>query len=145
MTALVTIGFTRKTLEQFVGLLSEHHVQKLVDIRLRPNTQLSGFARGVDLAFLLPHCFGMEYVHEPLLAPTAELLDRYRKTNDWTAYEVGFDELSRERGMVDVLARAIEDRDVVALLCSEATADRCHRRLLAERFMASNTTEVRHL
>jgi uncharacterized protein (DUF488 family) len=42
---LYTIGFTQKSAETFFDLLRQHGVQRLVDIRLNPNGQLSGFAK----------------------------------------------------------------------------------------------------
>ena len=41
---LYTIGFTQKPAERFFGLLAEHGVEQVIDIRLKPNGQLSGFA-----------------------------------------------------------------------------------------------------
>ena len=71
MATLVTLGFAGKSLETFVEALKSNGVQRLVDIRLRQNSQLSAFALGRDLAFLLPTNLDIEYVHEPLLAPTS--------------------------------------------------------------------------
>ncbi len=79
---LYTIGFTRKNAAQFFGLLQKHGVRRLVDIRLRPNSQLSGFARRDDLAYFLPNLIGCAYDHNDLLAPTAEILNAYRANND---------------------------------------------------------------
>ncbi|MDQ2651457.1 MAG: DUF488 domain-containing protein [Chloroflexota bacterium] len=50
---LYTIGFTGKSAERFFTLLRENGVQRLVDTRLYPSTQLSGFAKAKDLAWLL--------------------------------------------------------------------------------------------
>ncbi len=46
MTTVYTIGFAGKSLQQFVSLLKRAHVTRLIDVRLRPGSQLSGFARG---------------------------------------------------------------------------------------------------
>ena len=65
---LATIGFARKSAERFFGLLREHGVTCLVDVRLRPKGQLSGFARGSDLPFLGRELAGGDYRHLPQLA-----------------------------------------------------------------------------
>jgi uncharacterized protein (DUF488 family) len=143
---LYTIGFTRKSLQQFLGLLEGAGVTKLVDARLRPTSQLSGFAKRDDLAFLLPTFAGIEYEHEPRLAPTPEILDAYRQSKDWQRYEVQFNRLSVERGMSAILAAAAADHERIALLCSEAQPERCHRRLIAEAFAADHpSTQILHL
>jgi len=136
---LYTIGFAGKSAEQFFGLLAMHGVTRLIDIRLRPTGQLAGFAKKVDLPYFLsrlvsPEC---DYVHVPDLAPTAEILDEYRKTDDWGEYVRRFEALMDARGIPDALPPGLI-RDGACLLCSEAAADRCHRQLVAQRVKAPN-------
>ena len=141
-----TIGFTRKSLQQFLGLLEAARVTKLIDTRLRPTSQLAGFAKRDDLAFLLPRFAGIEYEHEPRLAPSAEILAAYRQSKDWPRYEVEFTKLIGERGMPAILRQAAATHERVVLLCSEAEPERCHRRLLAEAFSADcPSAEIVHL
>jgi len=46
MMTLYTIGFTKKSAEQFFGLLRNNHVKQLVDVRISNGSQLAGFAKG---------------------------------------------------------------------------------------------------
>jgi uncharacterized protein (DUF488 family) len=55
---LYTIGFTRKTAQVFFETLLRHGVQRLVDIRVHPGGQLSGFAKQDDLPFFLNRLAG---------------------------------------------------------------------------------------
>jgi len=48
---LYTIGFTQKSAATFFGLLRQNGIQRLVDIRISPQGQLSGFARQEDLPY----------------------------------------------------------------------------------------------
>jgi hypothetical protein len=101
-------------------------------VRLNNASQLAGFARRADLPYFLSELCGAEYVHEPRLAPTREILDAYRQGRQgWPGYERSFLDLMRERRIEDTL-----DRDFFAtptvLLCSEATPEHCHRRLILE-------------
>ena len=144
---LYTIGFAQKSAESFFGLLRDTGVERLVDIRLNPKGQLSGFAPQEDLAFFLHHLANScEYVHMPVLAPTAEILGSYREDHAWDRYADRFQALLDERRVPEVLARfEFEDR-VSCMLCSEATPDRCHRRLVAERLArAWGGLEIIHL
>lgn len=127
-----TIGFTQKSASRFFGLLREAGVRRLVDVRLNNVSQLAGFAKRDDLAFFLAEICDAEYVHEPLLAPTDDLLGAYRKrTIGWVEYEQGFLQLMDDRRIADRISPSLFDRPTV-LLCSESTADQCHRRLVAE-------------
>jgi uncharacterized protein (DUF488 family) len=130
---IYTIGFTRKSAERFFTLLAENGVERVVDIRLNPGGQLSGFAKGSDLAWFLRRLNGCSYVHLPILAPTPEIFGDYRKDRDWDRYVPRFEALMDSRGIPAALDRASFASQPSCLLCSEPTPDRCHRRLVAER------------
>jgi uncharacterized protein (DUF488 family) len=135
---LYTIGFTQKRAEEFFELLRRHGVQRLVDIRLNPGGQLSGFAKKEDLPYFLSRLVpGCGYVHMTELAPTKEILNEYRSDSDWQRYENRFEALMDERRVPEVLERADFVGSASCLLCSEPTADQCHRRLVAERLARS--------
>jgi len=73
-----------------------------------------------------------DYRHEPLLAPTPEMLERYRKRRaSWDEYERQFLRLMEQRRIDEILDPALFAIPTV-LLCSEPTAERCHRRLVVE-------------
>ena len=128
---LYTIGFTKKSAEDFFELLSSSGAGRLVDVRLKNVSQLAGFAKRDDLEYLVGRLCGMEYVHLPELAPSAELLDDYRKKRiDWPSYQRSFLELLDERRIGELKLR--ETLDGGCLLCSEHMPERCHRRLVAE-------------
>lgn len=96
------------------------------------SSQLAGFSKRDDLAYFLRVICGAAYQHEPLLAPTQELLDAYRKQKgDWADYERRFLALMRERRIEERIPRSLFATPAV-LLCSEATPEHCHRRLVAE-------------
>ena len=127
-----TIGFTQKTAERFFGLLKQAGIRRLLDVRLNNVSQLAGFAKREDLAFFLREICGAEYVHQPMLAPTQEMLDDYRKRKGgWQQYQDRFLALMAERRIEERLERSIFDVPT-ALLCSESTPEHCHRRLVLE-------------
>lgn len=107
-------------------------VRRLVDIRLNNSSQLAGFTKREDLPYFLAEVCGAEYKHEPLLAPTQEMFDAYKKRRgSWEAYEKTFLRLMAERKIERHLSPDLFDIPTV-LLCSEYTADHCHRRLVLE-------------
>ena len=103
----------------------------LLDVRLNNASRLAGFARRADLPFFLKELCGAEYLHEPRLTPTREILDAYRKGGGWPNYERAFLGLLRERRVEETLDRSLFEVPTV-LLCSEASAEHCHRRLVLE-------------
>lgn len=127
-----TTGFTKKTAPEFFNALRNVGIQRLLDVRLKNSSQLSGFAKREDLSFFLKELCNAEYEHQPLLAPTQELLDAYKKNGlSWQEYERRFLELMEERKVEEKLDKH-SFLNLTVLLCSEETADRCHRRLVLE-------------
>ena len=128
---IFTIGFTKHSAEQFFTLLRASGARRLVDVRLNNVSQLAGFAKMHDLRFFSREICGMEYLHIPALAPTQDMLDGYKKRKgQWSDYEKEFLDLMRARRIETSISK--ETIDGACLLCSEPTAEHCHRRLVAE-------------
>lgn len=141
MITLYTIGFTKKSAEQFFELLKSRHVRTLVDVRISNSSQLAGFAKGSDLAYLLQQIGGIGYRHMTDFAPTKELLSDYRAGKvDWAEYERVFKGLMDARGIHT--RYKVEDFDRCCFLCSEETPEHCHRRLLAEYLQKQHPEQV---
>ncbi len=130
-----TIGFTKKNAKYFFETLKSSGAKRIVDVRLNNVSQLAGFSKRDDLAYFLRAICQMEYVHVPILAPTQDILDAYKKNKgDWSVYERQFMQLMRQRDIASVI-----DKSIIAdgcLLCSEDTPTHCHRRLVLE-YLAS--------
>lgn len=145
MIKLYTIGFTGKSAQKFFELLEKNGVKKIVDTRISNNSQLSGFAKGQDLAFFARRIANIDYEHRLEFAPTRELLDSYRKKSlRWDDYTVEYLNLLQARDIKNTV-------DVVqlhscCLLCSEHSPEKCHRRLLAEYLQEINPeVQIIHL
>lgn len=145
MTHIYTIGFTKKSAETFFTELRASGVKRLVDVRLNNVSQLAGFAKREDLAYFLRVICGIEYVHLPVLAPTQEMLDKYKKHKGvWSEYEIEFLGLMAERRIEDAVSQ--EMLTDACLLCSEDQPTHCHRRLVAEYLREKwGDVEITHL
>jgi uncharacterized protein (DUF488 family) len=127
-----TIGFTKKRAAEFFGALREQGIRRLVDVRLNNVSQLAGFSKRDDLEYFLREICGIEYLHEPLLAPDQPMLDAYKKAKgSWAEYERRFLDLMESRRIEERVDPALFAVPTV-LLCSEPTAEHCHRRLVLE-------------
>lgn len=129
---IYTIGFTKKSAAQFFGILRSANIEQLVDVRLNNVSQLAGFTKRDDLEFFMREICGAAYRHEPLLAPAQPLLDSYRKKHlPWSAFKAEFLQLMASRRIEEQLDPGLF-LPRSALLCGEATAEHCHRRLVVE-------------
>jgi uncharacterized protein (DUF488 family) len=140
-----TIGFTKKTAQQFFDALRKSGAKRVVDVRLNNVSQLAGFAKRDDLAFFLKEVCGMDYVHMPDLAPTQEMLDEYKKLKgDWDTYAKRFLDLMEKRKIEERIPREVVSEG--CLLCSEDKPHHCHRRLVAEHLKQHwGDLEISHL
>jgi len=129
---IYSIGFTQKSASQFFGTLKAYGIERLLDVRLNNTSQLAAFAKQADLAYFLHELCGAAYEHEPLLAPTQDILDAFKKKKgSWDAYTEAYLALISSRKVESVLSQDSFQKKTV-LLCSEATAEHCHRRLALE-------------
>lgn len=128
---IFTIGFTKKSAEAFFSKLRNSGAERVVDVRLNNVSQLAGFAKRPDLEYFLRAICCMDYLHVPALAPTQEMLDRYKKEKgSWSDYERDFLELMEGREIEKTVPKEVVSEG--CLLCSEDKPHHCHRRLVAE-------------
>ena len=130
-TTVYTIGFTKKSAAEFFDLLRKSGTKRVVDVRLNNVSQLAGFSKRDDLKFFLKELCGIDYFHLPILAPTQDILDAYKKQKgDWNVYEPAFLDLIKKREIEKRL-----DPEIIrggCLLCSEDKPHHCHRRLVVD-------------
>lgn len=145
---LYTIGFTKKTAEQFFSLIKTNHIELLVDIRLNNKSQLAGFSKGDDLRFFLNEICSCKYAHCVEYAPTKDILDRYKNGKiDWSQYVLEYIPLMESRKAPEKFLNEFSDIKNICLLCSEPTPEQCHRRLFAEMVekAAPNDVSIIHI
>ena len=131
MNTVFTIGFSGKDARTFFETLKNNKIKTLFDVRLNNISQLSGYTKKNDLIYFLEKICAIPYMHLLMFAPTKEILDDYKhKKISWQEYERKYKTLIDEREV----KRKIINLDFTSgcLLCSEKTAEYCHRRLVAE-------------
>lgn len=142
---LYTIGFTKKTAEQFFNLLEKNNVKRVIDVRLNNKSQLAGFTKEDDLKYFLKAIADIDYSHMLLFAPTDEMLKKYQNNEmSWEDYQREYIHLLDSRDVINNFDHQLL-RDA-CLLCSEPKPDKCHRRLLAEYLqLIINDLEIIHI
>jgi uncharacterized protein (DUF488 family) len=143
---IYSIGFTKKSAGEFFGALKAAGIERLLDVRLNNTSQLAGFAKQSDLKYFLEEICGAAYEREPLLAPTQEILDVFKKQKrSWETYTEAYLALIRSRKVESAISQQSFERRTV-LLCSEASAEHCHRRLALEYLQRHwNDVVIHHL
>jgi len=144
MQTINTIGTTGMTFRRFIGLLREHRIDAIIDIRLRNEGPRYRFASGCHLRELTASQ-GVQYRHERRFAPTAEMLTRFRADHDWPPYVAQYGALIESRDMLSVWREIGGTFERPCLLCSERSALHCHRQLLATALATANGLTVTHL
>ncbi len=142
---LYTIGFTKKTAEEFFTRLIRADVKRVIDVRLNNVSQLAGFAKRDDLRYFLKKIGGIDYFHRPDLAPTQEILDAFKKNKGrWADYERDFLRLLSIREIEKEVTPELLNE--ACLLCSEEKPEQCHRRLVADYFRSKwGNVDILHL
>ena len=131
MTRIFTIGCAGKNAREFFTILKQAGIRKVIDVRLYNTSQLAGFTKRQDIEYFLQAIVGAEYIHLPIMAPTKQLLSDYKKgLISWREYETQFKKVITQRQVEKHLVP--QDMGMSCFLCSEAKADNCHRRLVAE-------------
>lgn len=128
-----TIGKKGKEFGEFFAALNKVGVTRLIDIRRHNTWEVSaGFTVKARLPGHLKDECGAEYIHELLLAPSAELLRAYQDERiDWPKYRKEFLVQLAERKVEEKIQPNLFDVPTV-ILCACATPDQCHRSLVLE-------------
>lgn len=144
---IYTIGFTQKSAEQFFKLIKINNIELLVDIRLNNKSQLAGFTKGDDLRYFLSEICKCKYKHCIEYAPTKEILDGYKKKSmTWNDYVEQYNNLMIKRGNYKNFVADFNSYDNICLLCSEPTAEQCHRKLIAKLIKQTDShVTVKHI
>jgi uncharacterized protein (DUF488 family) len=129
-----TAGFAKWLAKDFFNILEKYNIDKLIDIRLRPNSQLSGFTRQVNFSYFLKKLSNVNYEHRTELAPTKELLNKRRNENlTWEEFESQYiNQLTS-----DILENYLVEisKENIIFLCSETEPNFCHRQILTNELL----------
>lgn len=146
MTTVFTVGHSTRGLGEFVALLAERGVTRLVDVRRFPYSRRHPHTNRESLAVALGE-HGIEYRHAEVLAGHRQPRDDsphtaldeeafrgYADHADTPAFETGIRHLAR-----------LADERPTAVMCAEASPERCHRRVLSDQLVARLGVRVVHV
>jgi uncharacterized protein (DUF488 family) len=128
-----TIGHSTRPIDEFIGLLRAHGVERVVDVRRLPGSRRNPQYDREQLARSLRRA-KIRYRHLPGLGGRRKASPRSRNTAWRNASFRGYAdymETARFRASLAALL-AMSVRERVVLMCAEAVPWRCHRSLIAD-------------
>lgn len=132
---IVSVGYEGQRIEQFVDRLRALRVDTVADVRLTPVSRQPGFSKR-KLAAALANV-GITYVHLKELGNPKENRAAFRAgpTDDG---RTRFQTVLSSKEARDAIARLSEraSQEVVAVLCVERDASRCHRQMVVDEVAA---------
>ena len=143
-TTLATIGYEAAPQAAVIDRLKQAGVEVLIDVRAIAASRRAGFSKGLLSASL--DDAGIEYVHLRALGTPKPGRDAARKGRTAEMRAIYEEHLKEPQAQLE-LAKAVEIARgrKVALLCYEAEACVCHRRIVAERMCEAVPFEVEDL
>ena len=146
-TKLLSVGFTKKSCQDFFKLLIDNKVKRIIDTRINNTSQLAGFTKYPDLVYIAK-LHNIDYLYREDMAPSKELLKRYRDKKvkmPWQEYTKVYLSLIRERKVIEKITN-IQEFNNSCFLCSEHKAKECHRSLLLDKIKEKfKNIEIIHL
>ncbi|MCK6589599.1 MAG: DUF488 domain-containing protein [Polyangiaceae bacterium] len=134
---LYTVGHSTRPIDELLGLLHEHAVASVVDVRRFPGSrrhpQYSQEALKASLAGL-----GIAYLHKVELGGRRSLragsLNTAWRNASFRAYADHMDSAEFRDALAELIDHASRRR--TAIMCAEVLPHRCHRRLIADALVA---------
>lgn len=135
--ALLSVGYERRDLDEFVALLVDHQVETLVDVRLNAVSRKKGFSK-TALASAMADA-GIGYRHEPELGNPKANREPFRQglKSARTRYRRHLAN-GASCALAGVIALASASR--IALLCFEREHNTCHRSCITAAALNANPT-----
>ncbi|MBX9929062.1 MAG: DUF488 domain-containing protein [Gemmatimonadaceae bacterium] len=142
---LCTIGYEKRSLGEYLELLTSSGVEVVVDVREtawshKPGFSKSAFAAGLTSA-------GIEYVHLPIAGNPKwlrEVASTHAECLEWYRWY-----LREHPEVVQMLSHVLEDLGIshrrIALTCFERHPSDCHRSILADSWAEVSAGEVTHI
>lgn len=142
---LFTMGYEGTTIDSFIDSLQINNINCIIDVRALPLSRKPGFSK-TKLAGRLNH-IKIQYIHLPELGTPKDIRNELKSTRDYVAF---FKKMEKYlAGKKDAIRQAynhvIDTR--CCLLCFERFADKCHRKIVAEKIKSTNgdSLQIMHI
>jgi len=136
---IFTIGHSTRPLEEFMGMLHGHAIERLADIRTMPRSRHNP-QFNIDTLPAALAAVGIAYTHLPglggLRPKKAHSINNGWRNASFRAYADYMQSGEFSDHIKRLIAMAEDER--IALMCAEAVPWRCHRSLVADALLVRN-------
>jgi uncharacterized protein (DUF488 family) len=131
---LFTIGYEKLLPPELVNELEVAGVERLIDVRYRPQSRRPGMSKTRLGQLLGDH--GIAYEHRKALGTPPDIRWYFRNRREAEGREAFREHVeATAAGALDALAAELDAAPATALLCLEADPAGCHRRVVAEQLL----------
>lgn len=134
---LFTIGHSNLPLDTFVGLLKQHNISTLIDVRAQP---FSSYNPQFNQANLANH-LELNFIKYKFLGDKLGGYPQYKKPS--TSHSLKAEPDKYQEGIAELIQ--IAERERTAIMCSEGDFRECHRYHLVSRTLVLQGIEVKHI
>ena len=141
-----TVGHSNRPMPELIGLLTEHSISVLADVRRFPGSKrqpqfskgnLESSLREVGIGYRHFEALGGRRGHSREDSPNTAW-----RSESFKAYADHLQTAEFQAGLAELMALAVSSP--TAILCAEAVPWRCHRQLIADALVARGW-DVRHI
>ena len=145
MKLLYTLGYEKRSIQQFIALLKDARIDVLVDVRETAWSHKPGFSKGALQSAL--NAAGIAYVHARFAGNPRRFRAAARSHEECLRhYGRHLEENPHVVADLDSLLVRFQSQGLrVCLTCFERHPDDCHRSILAEAWRSAREACVEHL
>ena len=138
---IFTIGYEGLNQEQLLKLLKWFEVSVVADVREKPISRKPGFSKNALSKYLANN--EIKYMGFPELGSSKETRNALRSSGDYISFIKSFENsLDEKQVKIDAIYDMIKRGERVALFCFEREADKCHRKIIANRLKSKNGNDL---
>ena len=142
---LYTIGYEGRDIDEFVSVLKDNRITRLIDVREIPFSRKKGFSKSRLNDRLQNE--NIEYVHIKALGSPKEIRNKLKTDWDYKSFFDAFSEyLHRNWWAIEDAYRYLAD-GVNCIMCFESRAQQCHRSTVAQKIKEhdGNGLKIEHI
>lgn len=141
---LFTIGFEKRKIEDFIGILLKNGIEIMVDIRAVPHSRNRDYAKKNLEATL--NDSGIKYLLISELGGPADLRKKVRADGDYEYFFEKYEKILEEKTEFLNEISDLVRKKTICLLCYESDPAQCHRSSVANRLAKKNKSiKIEHL
>jgi len=141
---LFTIGYEKRSIEDFIRILKKNNIEMLVDIRAVPHSRNKNYAKKNLERILGKNCIRYLLIKE--LGSPEDIRKKVKADGDYNYFFREYDEFLKGKKVSLMHLFNIAKKKSICLLCYEADINRCHRRSAAKRMAEKNSDlKITHL